>query len=251
MTKSMLTIPLAALMLSGCTGLSGLWLFEFQAPGLDNEVCTESVDHNFTGATVKSDDGTGTYTSTRTTETSSSLSFVRFEDYGDGTGTLVTGNAVYPGADQGEGRWVFEWYGFENSTQVDAHELGYGYTQDTANELTSTISLSFDGDAASGDVQEHAISDRSYTESDEWGKEEMQTIGDRGQIPAGTYLEIIQEDRTLPVTNSWDELDCDSADCALNLAADCTTTWAATGRFTSFGEEEYDALQIAGQQPGI
>jgi len=251
MRLSLSTLSLIAVVSSGCSSFSGLWLFEFETPGDDNEVCTEAVDHNFTGATVVAEDATGTYTSVRTTETSNSLAFVRFEDHGDGTGTLVLNNDVYPGTDAGDGSWTFEWTGSSIVSLVEGHELGYDYTEDRDTSQISTLSLTFADGTAAGDVVVQTLDLQSYTESDTWPEQVMKEIGDRGRIPAGTYLEIDDGKRVRPAANDWEDADCDSADCLLTIDSDCTTTWTASGYLTPFGEEEYDAVKNTGQTAGI
>jgi hypothetical protein len=251
MTKTALTITLASLLLGGCAEMSGLWLFEFATPTADNEECTETVDHNFSGATVKSDDGTGAHTITRTNEYSSSLAFVRFQDNGDGTGTLVVGNAVYPGVENENGSWSFEWMGYEYSSETEAFEEDYLFQQDVDSELTETFVVTFEGATASATITEHALDDRAYTETDQWSKMVMKTVGDMGRIPAGTYLEVDDKGRMVNASNEWDISDCSDADCSLTISSDCTGSWTATGTLTTFGTEEYDAVQNAGQQPGV
>jgi len=251
MRLSLSTLSLIALVSSGCSSFSGLWLFEFETPGDDNQVCTEAVDHNFTGATVTADDGSGQYTSERTALDSNSLAFVRFEDHGDGTGTLVMNNLVYPGTDNEDGKWTFEWTGSSVDSQIDSHELGYDYTDDHDTTQVSTMSLTFTDGSVTGDVVVQTLDLRAYTESDTWAEQVMKEIGDRGRIPAGTYLEIDDGKRILPVSNGWEDSDCDDADCMLTIDSDCTTTWNASGYLTPFGEEEYDAVKNSGQTAGI
>lgn len=244
------TLPLSALFLVGCSELSGLWLFEIETPGEDNEVCTETVDHNFTDATVIEDDGTDAYTSTRTTENSNSLAFVRFQDNGDGTGTLVMGNLAYPGTELGDGQWRFEWTGSSVMSQVDSHELGYDYTVDRDTTSVSTLTFTFAAESGSGDVTLDVLESLQYSESDTWSEEVMNEIGERGSIPAAAYLETAVQDQTVPTSNRWEDSDCGADECLLSIDSDCTTTWTATGYRTLFDDEEYDAVQNAGQAPG-
>ncbi len=249
MKKLALTFPLA-LLLSGCSAFSGLWLFEFETPSDDNEECTDSVGHNFTGATVVDDDGTGSYTSERTTVYSNSLVFGRLQGNGGGQATLVLADEVYPGTDMGDGRWVFQWIGTAVITQLDSHELGYDYSEDRDAETTETLTLTFAGDTVTGDVESQAVSFRDYSESDQWNEDVALDVGDRGQIPSNVYLEVDNKGMMNPAFNEWDVSECSDANCTLTVDSDCTTSWSVTGYRTNFGEDDYDAVQGAGQEPG-
>ncbi len=250
---SPVSLAATALLLAGC-GASpfGIWLFEIPSATDDDEDCTDSVSHNFTGAEAVEEDSGGDYTSEITTERSGSLVLARIEATGEGQALMIIDNDVYPGTETRDGVWSFSWTGSQITDQADEHTQGYSYTWSGSSEMTENFVLTFGAQAVNGTYTVNTYDHDAYTETDSWSQQVAKYIGAEGLIPASRHLTVSGPTGDMPASNRYDDSDCDSAPCELAVASDCSVDLDFSGTLTAFTEDEaYDAVGGAGQNPGL
>ena len=250
-----LTLPflvVSSTLLAGCSSsIFGVWLFEIPSATVDDEQCTEDVTHNFTDAEVI-DDATSDYSSETTTTRSGSLVLASIEQTAGDGALLVIQDEAYPGSETGDGVWTFSWTGTQLTDQVDEHTQGYSYSWIGDTQLAETFTLTMGDGTLNGTFLLDALDDDSYTETDTWGKELSKIIGGEGQIPAHLFLTVGTPKGDFPASNRFDASECDADSCQLDVVTTCATELAFTGTLTDYAPgEDYDAVEDAGQNPGL
>ncbi len=241
-----------ALMLSGCTDMTGIWLFEIPYQD-DATTCTTQIDENFVQGAVPEtgSTGVGPWNYTYAYEGSGSVAFGQIETYGDDSAVLIIGSTVYTGSKE-QGNWVFSWV--DESTESNQNEYAengrvtYGYLQrDTrVSDISYTFVLEGRSQAkVSVDADETVT--QEWFESDTWSEDVARTIGTTGEMPSSNYL--VGSDG-LGQGNDSEARDCDESRQGLCYLA-VETACAAEGEFVAYrtdfeDEDHYRSIQDAG-----
>ncbi len=234
---------------SNKSGIDGVWLV--QLPFDDTFACDETVTHNFTEGYLKEDDTESVWTQEEDQAYSDQLFFVQIETLNDSDAILIIDGDVYPGVSTDSG-WSFTWLGSENASDSLTHETGYTYSATTSASSDVTISMTFDGNTATGTWASSTTSNSAWTESDDW---EPLVQGEDGQIPSFNYLVYDLTDGKnqttgIPLTNTMTSTDC-SGDCELTVSTTCSGSVEFSATHTGFEDEStYNYLDGVGQPYG-
>ncbi len=233
----------ASLVLSGCSSaFAGIWWVE-QAVVTTGEDCTLTISDNFTEGQPP-DDGTVTtdWTFSQTLDASPTGFFIEVLDGRGNQAFVVVNDEVYPATIDG-GTLTATWTDFLDDLSSDSHVSGYTYEANISITTTNTVTLTIDGGVGSGSAAYDEHVDSTWSETDEW---DAGTVGfGGGQTPAFLYLEGVG------VSNDSATEDCTSANCTLEVASDCSLSAAVTAHPVVAGDEAYEGLEDAGQDPGI
>ena len=249
MTRSLLPL---ALFLSGCSDMTGIWLFEIPYQD-DSTSCTTQIGENFVEGAVPEagTSGVGPWNYTYDYEGSGSVAFGQIETYGDDSAVLILGSTVYTGSKE-QGNWVFSWV--DESTESNQNEYAangqvtYGYLQ--RDTRVSDISYTFvlDGrNKAEVSVDADETVTREWFESDTWTEEVANTIGSTGEMPSANYLVGVDG---FGQANDAETIDCDQSRQGLCYLA-VETSCAAEGDFVAYrtdfeDEDHYRSIRDAG-----
>lgn len=253
-------IPVVSLLsvlasLSGCTAqqVEGVWMFMLDP--LADSTCQEALSHNFTNAVSidgdEEEEGINPWTEEESSSSSGSLAFAQITYSGDDAALLVMGGQAFPGVLTATGTWLFTWEGRDDSNDYLGHTQGYSYTESNQATSTTTLTLTFDKDTVSGDLQESSTSLKTWTESDNWN-DNLVGLG-TGQIPASEYLLVVNpiNNKETAATNEALSEDCDNEPCSLSLSNACDSARAVAGTRTGYDDEDaYDLLEGYGQAEG-
>ncbi len=251
MRVALLLLPLL-MVLPGCDGADGTWMFTRNLTVAVGDECTSGVTHDFVGAYEPTAAPADTsWTEADTAEVSSDVFFGRVDQEGKNA-VLIVGSAAYPGAKQDDGSWVFSWDHTASGRESDTHASGYNYiyTYDTTN--TSRVSGTFGHDGFTGTWEDSSQSVSSWTETDTWSDEVAATVGTTGRVPASSYL--LKLDTTgveVAATNDYQTQDCDVTGCLLTVTTACAYTYDMTGQQTGFTPDDAQWTEDAGQGAGI
>lgn len=233
-----------ALLLSGCTSVSGIWLFEIPYQE-DSTSCTTQVGENFLEGDVPEagTPGVGPWNYTYDYEGSGSVSFGQIETYGDDSAVLILGSTVYTGSKE-QGNWVFSWV--DESTESNQNEYAtggqvtYGYLQRDTRVSDVSYTFVLDGrNKADVSVDADETVTREWFESDVWGDDVAATIGSTGEIPSASYLVNSEGGGE---ANQYDNSDCDASRqglCYLAVATACSASADFVAYRTDFEDEDH------------
>ncbi len=243
---------LSVLLLTGCAGVDGTWMFTRSLTIATGEECTSSVTHDFVGAyppPTLADDSA--WTESDTSEVSSDVFFGRVDQEGK-VAVLIVGESAYPGQKQEDGSWVFSWDHTSAGRQNDTHESGYQFVYSYEATTTTRVSGTFGGDGFTGTWEDTSQSLLSWTESDTWSEDVAVSIGSTGQIPSSSYLLKLDLDgNEVAATNDYVTPDCDVSGCLLTVSAACGYSYDMTGQRTGFAGSDADWTSDAGQAAGL
>lgn len=245
-------LPLG-LLLAGCnSSVAGVWMLEVAYPVEDT--CTESLNHNFTGAYVagedeEEDDG---WTEESSATHTDQLLFAQIESTGKDTAVLVMGNEAWPGVKNAKGSYTFSWHGQDDVLEDDSHASGYNYTYSNTALSEEQIVMTIDQGYGSGTWEATSTSEQSWRETDLWTEELRFPVG---SIPSGSYL-VIEEGKgpkatEVPATNTREGVDCDGDNCSLSVSTSCEGSLDLLLTQTDYSDEAvYDYLRNNGQGYG-
>lgn len=240
----------AALFLAACHSPAGIWMIKIEA---GESTCADDFQHNFLlGYPPEAALPDPSWISTEVSETSPALAFVQIETTGEEQAVMLYGDEAWPG-EGAEDKWSFAWTTSATRTITDEHRTGYFYQVYEEKESDDALTLTFDGDAAVGEMSTDAVVVTTWAESDTWSAEVEATVTATGQIPSATYLQA--DDPVLgtpaPLSNSSTVDDCDGEVCQLGLSTTCATEARITATRTDYDSEEaYRQLSTAGQAAG-
>lgn len=251
--RSVSILPLV-LLATGCgSSIDGIWTMSITYPTEDT--CTDTVTHNFLGATViaEEEDQTGDGWTESSSEThTDQLVFVQIETTGKDGAVLLIGAEAWPGVKNAKGNYTFSWTGSDEQLQDDSHTSGYGYTYSNIALSEEEIALVLDQGIGSGTWDATSTSEQAWLESDLWSEEvRFQT----GAIPADQYLVIMDESGPKPVeeaaSNGRDAVDCEGDNCSLTVSASCEGSLQVVLTQTDFEDDDaFDYLRASGQGYG-
>ncbi len=227
----------------------GVWLLQLTVP--TGGSCSDGVSHNFLDGYTP-DGATSDWSVTDDAALSDALQFGQISLFDDGTsGVLVVGTAVYPGARQDDGTWIFGWTGSEVSDHVENFDSGtYASTVHVDESSTVSWALTFDPLTAtvSGTRDESAQSVTTWTETDEWDPAEVGL--QMGTIPSSLYLVYDEGGNDVPLANRPQSAECANSDCDLTVTTTCSpSSQTVTGSWAGYAEEAaYEGVDGA-QQP--
>lgn len=245
-------LPLAAL-LTGCTDLTGIWLF--QIPYQESTAgCDTSVAENFSEGYVPAEGEAtvGEWLYTEDYEGTDAIAFGQIETYGKDQAILVLGTAVYPGTKDGKS-WIFEWVNDETSQTKEEHYQGaavdYGYLAEETSVSTTTYTFDMEGKKqATVKIESTGTSTVHWFESDEWPDEVAAEIGSSGQIPSYSYLVYDDAGDSYSQYNDYDVDDCQGNVCEILVETTCSDDGEFIAYKTDYNEEDYyEHMQGAGQ----
>lgn len=240
---------LLPLLLLGCpavTDVDGIWYFVWEAPDLPT--CTDSVDENYVDGALPAPDDLpeDPWTFTDDGDISSGSFFGQIVKLDSGVPLLIVGDAVLEGSGDGV-EWTFNWEGFEQDGETQAHESGYRYSELEFESNVTTLTMSISGSEATGVMDDDARFEQSWTESDEWDPVDVGIA--YSQIPSGNWL--VDPDG-LPVENVAPSVDCQGVNCQLAFTTTCTSDAPFTATKTTYADEDvFDAVEDAGQPFGL
>lgn len=230
--------------LTGCKDPTGIWLFQLETSGFE---CVDTITENYNDGSVPGGTtGTSEWTLEYTETVSPALMFGQIAQHSRTEGVLIFGGEVYPGT-LADGTWTFSWTGEESSQSSETHQDGYRFGYDVVGTGTTTFSLDISGDDAVGEISGETDATQTWTESDEWDRNENGVFS--SQIPSTTYL---VDGDGFGVTNSDVESDCSAADCELSVQSLCSGATPFTATWSGFLEEDaYEGVAGANQEYGI
>jgi len=246
MRSTHLLVPLIALT-SGCFAvdpIAGVWLIRLGAS--EDPVCTSEVTHNFVGGVVPTDEEwESPWTIDAVGTESDGLVFAQIVRHGDGELALVLEDRVLLGSGEGDD-WTFSWTNAEETEESQAHDSGYTFAEDAENAYAQTVTLTLDGDEATGTMRVSAEAHASWSESDVWDPVEVGIY--YGQMPAPVYLVDGSGD---PIFNDAEVTDCAADPCELSDSTLCEEEAPFTATRTEYPPEAYEGVRDAGQPAGV
>jgi hypothetical protein len=247
--KSQLFILSGFAFLTGCATIQGIWALEIPITDEEDE-CTTDVSHNFKNASLSEDPGDSGGGGLEIVEDGSGsplLTTIAIEQTSGSTANLIVGSSLYPGTKEQDG-WHFSWERSSKYNSTSTFESAYALTEDSDSSSSVTYILTVKGDTLTGTAKTDAKETVNWSETDEWGGDAVDVIGNRGVIPAGAYL--VDADGA-PISNRANEAECDAVDCKLTVSSSCNGSGSFTGFRTGFEVDDVgeDALN-AGQLPG-
>ena len=248
-----ITFPALAL-LTGCNSLTGIWLFEipYQDASLN---CDTTIQENFSDGYVPQGDGPGVsdWVYTDDYEGSDAVAFGQIETYGGDAAVLVIGTAVFTGLKEGDD-WIFDWSDSEVITDAEEHYDGdrvdYGYLRE--DQTVSTVSYTFTPSgkkSAEVKVESTGTTTTTWYESDTWSEDlAFEEIGETGQIPSRDFLVYDDEGDSYSQTNHYEDSDCTSDVCQLQVETSCSEDGEFIAYKTDFEDEDhYRSMRESGQ----
>lgn len=227
---------------AGCSSMDGVWVLEV-SPG-DWSNVTETVEHNFTDASVRQEDTN--WTLTEESGGSPGVAFAQIlKGYGEDDQILVVGDRVYFGNKDG-GIWDFVWVSEEDATGSATHTSGYSYTESGDGTFTETLSLDLSGGDGTGTFTLDAQYTQAFTETDIWS--ETETGFTRGNLPSREYLEYSEGGQ---VDNDFDDSDCADATCTLTLTNTATYSASVVLFSTDLDSEDFEGVNGAQNTEGL
>lgn len=243
---------LLALSLLGCASpVWGTWMFTREATLPTGEECGESLSHNFVGAdTPEEAAGDTGWVETGTGEVSEEVFFGRIEATEDGA-ALILQDVVLPGIEGDKGTWTFAWTTSVATSESDAHASGYTFAHEQRVDETLRVAGTFVDGTFVGAHEAETTTNHTWSESDAWSEEAAAYVGENGELPAGDYLVVVDQEGTLvEANNSREGLECGDAGCLLSVQQSCAYRYDLTGTLTEFGPDDAAWVDDAGQAAG-
>lgn len=247
MTSSPARIALLALVTTGCTGPSGIWLLDipWQDGGSD---CNTEITDNFTNGYVPGQDGGGAsdWTYGDAYEGADSIGFAQIETYGDGSAVLVMGTVAYPGVQDADG-WTFAFQAEEQTADWADHNDGYGWKITNSSTTDTTYTFTMDSkNVATVEVEGEATTVELWEETDVW---DIDQVGVDTQLEFDQWLVYDDPDFGQEAQeNNWEEADCEGDLCTLRFTTTCSSSGEFTATRTDYDNSDYyDYLSGVGQ----
>ena len=212
--------------------------------------CEESLTHSYLNTIEPSTETDWTYE--ESSAFSDGLLFVQITYEEAGSALLMLDTMPFIGVQEGK-QWVFTWAGSEETSSQDQHDSSYVFTEETNLTEETTITLSFDGETASGTWGGVTAATLTWSESDTWSAEVG--IGAAGQIPSEDYLyrSVSKggESYEIPYENERERTDCQGL-CQLEVTTTCSGERPVTAVRTGYHsvEDYYNYLQDADRSQG-
>jgi hypothetical protein len=253
------------LLLGACGGPafdpSGVWLFRVDEDPDAPETCTDEVFHNLTGASPPAAAAEDTGWTVESSATwSERVAFGQITAAGDGFLLLLDGESL-PEAGAGDGaQRTFQWTRREASTSDIATAAGYSWAEDLDRSTTTRVILAMPDErigrneavTLGGFWEQDSLSSASWQESDTWPAD-ITEVGEAGQLPAATYLEVPSDDTgggAAPASNGRDAVDCDQTPCVLRVSQSCLLSHTLQAERTALDPSDV-AWEDAGWSSGL
>jgi hypothetical protein len=229
----------------------GTWMFTKDVTLPTGSECLDDLTHNFVGAyepIAAGDDPS--WTETDTGDMSPEVFFARVEQTATGA-VLVTGTEALPGDQQDDGSWLFYWTGTERTTESLDHVTGYAYDHTADATDTLRIAGTIEANSFTGTWEYETSLIDAWTESDSWSEEAAAYVGGTGNLPASTYLLVIDGAGTeVAATNTQAAYDCGETGCTMTASESCAYRYTLTGQATEFDPADSRWVEDAGQAAG-
>jgi hypothetical protein len=216
--------------------------------------CTDSVIHNFAGATVpEAQAGDTGWVEETTSEVSAEVFFGRLEQTTKDGAVLIVGDLAIPGALGADGGWVFQWDTTSAGNTTETHGSGYLYQFD--HDVTETLRVegTLAGELFDGLWETSSTALQKWDESDLWTAEAAAYVGDNGEMPVADWLVVTDDTGAITGANNAREIaECGDGDlpCTLSITSTCVYRSALTGVATELSAEDAQWTEDAGQAAG-
>ena len=234
MNRSLLFLPLAVLT-TGCGRTGDIWLIEVDTTKGDGYACANEYTTNFSGRlTSTADDPSQKLTEGFEYQGPKALFYAKIVDLASGQASLNSGGLLLPGEKSGK-EWVFSWTAATTNTTNVKHEADYEYESVYRSTGTTTIELDFSGGTAEGEITLERGDSFDQSESDTWGEEVSQDVGQTGRITWDT-LDGVE-------SNGRDTSECEGDDCRRYRATVCSGTAPVVATRTDLhNDEDFSSL---------
>lgn len=221
---------------TGANGIDGIWLL--QLAYAEDDGCDTAINHNFQDSYELGD---GPWTETWLRDHSDALLLAQVAQLDSENAVLVIGTQVWPGTGA-DGKWTFTWTATDSVQYGNEHDEGYVYGETIERTDVNTLTLTVDGDAASGKWEASLDETISYSESDLW---DVQVGLGVGEIPSDQYLGFsVGDNDDIPRTNTIDDSECSDSRCTLDVQTTCSGESSVKATRTGYLDQgAYDQLE--------